>query len=103
VGITGGAEAIVVGGGPAGASTAWQLAREGRDVLLLDRARFPRDKPCAEYLSPEASRVLAAMGVLEEVERAGAVALRGMVVRAPDGGVIRGEFAAARGERRRAR
>ena len=33
------AEVIVVGGGPAGASTAWALAKEGVDVLVLDRAR----------------------------------------------------------------
>ena len=58
------AAVIVVGAGPAGAATAWALARAGVDVLLLDRARFPRDKPCAEYLSPQASRILADMGVL---------------------------------------
>jgi menaquinone-9 beta-reductase len=61
------AEVIVVGGGPAGASTAWALAREGVDVLVLDRAKFPRDKICAEYLSPQASRILSDMGVLDEI------------------------------------
>jgi flavin-dependent dehydrogenase len=69
------------------------------DVLVLDRARFPRDKPCAEYLSPEASRILSEMGALEACERAGAATLRGMTVRSPDGGCIRGEFAAAHGFR----
>jgi flavin-dependent dehydrogenase len=93
------AQVVVVGGGPGGASTAWQLARRGLDVLLLDRARFPRDKPCAEYLSPEASRLLSEMGALEECERAGAVALRGMTVRSPGGERIRGDFAAAHGFR----
>ena len=53
------AEVLVVGGGPAGASTAAFLARAGVDVLVVDRARFPRTKPCAEYLSPQASRILA--------------------------------------------
>jgi flavin-dependent dehydrogenase len=93
------AQVLVVGGGPGGASTAWQLARRGMDVLLLDRARFPRDKPCAEYLSPEASRILSEMGALEECERAGAVMLRGMTVRSPDGRRIRGDFAAGHGFR----
>ena len=94
-----GAEAIVVGGGPGGAATAWALATSGVDVLVLDRARFPRDKPCAEYLSPEASRILHAMGVLGEIERSGAAQLEGMIVRAPSGDVIHGEFAAQHGFR----
>ena len=94
-----GAPVIVVGGGPAGAATAWALAREGVEVVVLDRARFPRDKPCSEYMSPQASRVLAQMGTLAAVEAAGAAQLAGMVVRAPDGARIRGEFAAGHGFR----
>jgi geranylgeranyl reductase family protein len=93
------AEVIVVGGGPAGASTAWALAREGVDVLVLDRARFPRDKICAEYLSPQASRVLSDMGVLDEIERTNPAHLAGMKVRAPNGFVANGEFAANHGFR----
>ncbi|MFN2564324.1 MAG: NAD(P)/FAD-dependent oxidoreductase [Gemmatimonadaceae bacterium] len=92
-------DVIVVGGGPAGAATATALARAGVDVLVLDRARFPRAKACSEYLSPEASRMLAAMGALDDVERAGAAQLAGMRVRAPDGTWMRGEFAAAHGYR----
>ena len=88
------ADVVVVGGGPAGAYTAWALARAGVDVLVVDRARFPRGKPCAEFLSPQASRLLAAMGVLGDVERAGAVKLRGMTVRAPDGTTFTGRYSA---------
>jgi flavin-dependent dehydrogenase len=79
------AEVIVVGGGPAGAATAYRLARLGVDVMLVDRARFPRAKPCAEYLSPEAVRELDAIGALGAVEGAGGARLSGMKVRAPDG------------------
>lgn len=93
------AEVIVVGAGPAGAATAWALARAGVDVILVDRARFPRDKPCAEYLSPQASRILANMGVLAAVEAAGAAQLTGMVIRAPSGVSFRGEFVAGHGFR----
>jgi geranylgeranyl reductase family protein len=93
------AEVIVVGGGPAGASTAYALAREGIDVLVLDRARFPRDKTCAEYLSPQASRVLSEMSVLDEVERSYPAHLAGMKVRAPNGQTAQGEFAANHGFR----
>jgi menaquinone-9 beta-reductase len=90
-------EAIVVGGGPAGSATAWALATQGVDVMLIDKAHFPRDKPCAEYLSPQASRILSAMHALDVVEAAGAAQLSGMRVRSPDGGVIHGEFAAQHG------
>ncbi len=91
------AEVIVVGGGPAGATTAWALARGGRDVLVLDRATFPRPKPCAEYISPEACRVFSTMGVMDAITHAGAVRLTGMRVRSPNGTELVGEFGAARG------
>ena len=93
------AEVIVVGGGPAGAATAWSLAREGADVLVLDRARFPRDKICAEYLSPQASRILSDMNVLDDIEATNPAHLAGMRVRAPNGLVMDGEFAANHGFR----
>ena len=89
-------DVLVTGAGPAGAATAWRLARSGRSVLLLDRAHFPRPKPCAEYVSPEAVRILSAMGLLERVLDAGAARLAGMRVRAPCGVVLTGEWAAAR-------
>jgi menaquinone-9 beta-reductase len=93
------AEVIIVGGGPAGAATAWMLAREGVDVLVLERARFPRDKPCAEYVSPQASRIFAEMGVLDRIETAGAAQLAGMVVRSPAGVSFRGDFRGGHGFR----
>ena len=40
------ADVIVVGGGPAGAMAAMTLATRGVSTLLLDKKRFPRDKPC---------------------------------------------------------
>ena len=90
---------VVVGGGPAGAATAFWLARAGVPVTIVDRARFPRTKACAEYLSPQASRLLDAMGVLEAVEAAGAAQLSGMRIRAPDGTTFEGRFAADHGYR----
>ena len=90
-------EVLIVGGGPAGAATGYFLAAAGVDVSLVDRARFPRAKPCAEYLSPQASRVLDAMGALATIERSGAAQLAGMIVRAPSGERIHGEFAARHG------
>lgn len=53
-------EVIIVGGGPAGASCAWQLGRQGvDDCLVLDRAAFPRHKLCGGWLTPD---------VLEDLE-----------------------------------
>jgi flavin-dependent dehydrogenase len=87
------AQAVVVGGGPAGAAVAYFLARGGAHVIVLDRARFPRDKACSEYMSPEASRLLDAMGMLHRIERAGAAQLAGMRIRAPNGVSFHGRFA----------
>jgi flavin-dependent dehydrogenase len=75
------------------------LAREGVDVLILDRAQFPRDKTCAEYLSPQASRILSDMNVLDEIERTSPAHLSGMRIRAPDGHHADGEFSANHGFR----
>jgi len=49
-------DALVVGGGPAGSTTAYHLADAGASVLLVDKARFPRDKPCGGGLTLRAVR-----------------------------------------------
>jgi geranylgeranyl reductase family protein len=91
-------DVLVVGGGPAGASTAFRLARAGVRVRVLERSRFPRDKPCAECMSPQAGRILEEMGVLDTLAGAGS-ALRGMIVRSPEGLVARGDYDAIPGHR----
>ncbi len=77
------AEVIVAGGGPAGAATATLLARHGHDVLLLDRAAFPREKPCAEYLSPGVLDVLRRLGALERIASLAVARPWGMVIHTP--------------------
>jgi len=47
------ADVLVVGGGPAGSACAWQLQQEGLDCILLDKASFPRPKPCAGWVTPQ--------------------------------------------------
>ncbi len=88
-------DAVVVGAGPAGSATALRLARAGAAVLLLDRARFPRHKPCSEYLSPETVRLLGELdaGALAEVLARAPARLYGMRVVAPDGTEALGRFA----------
>ena len=51
-------DVLIVGGGPAGSSCAWRLAKAGLDVVVLDRARFPRDKVCAGWVTPAALQAL---------------------------------------------
>jgi menaquinone-9 beta-reductase len=55
-------DVLIVGAGPAGAATAIHLAERGRRVLLLDRAQFPRPKPCGEGLFPAGVAELASLG-----------------------------------------
>lgn len=50
-------DAIVIGAGPAGSTAARLLAREGASVLLLDKHRFPRDKPCGGGVTLRAASV----------------------------------------------
>lgn len=59
-------DAVVVGGGPAGAAAAITLARAGRDVLVVDKARFPRDKCCGDGLTADALRQLEGLGLRPE-------------------------------------
>ncbi|MGH6840395.1 MAG: NAD(P)/FAD-dependent oxidoreductase, partial [Methylocella sp.] len=48
------ADVIIAGAGPAGAAAACHLARSGASVILLDRAIFPRDKVCGDFVGPSA-------------------------------------------------
>ena len=57
---------MVVGGGPAGAAAAITLARAGAPVLLVDKARFPRDKCCGDGLTADALRQLESLGLRPE-------------------------------------
>lgn len=45
-------DVLIVGGGPAGSTCAWQLRRRGMDVMVMDKALFPRDKVCAGWVTP---------------------------------------------------
>jgi geranylgeranyl reductase family protein len=56
-------DVAIVGAGPAGAAAALAAARAGADVVLLDRAEFPRDKACGDGIAPQALAVLRELGV----------------------------------------
>src|SRR5690606_5320470 len=56
-------DVLVIGGGPAGAAAGFWLAKAGRDVCVLERKAFPRDKTCGDGLTPRAVHQLREMGV----------------------------------------
>ena len=51
-------DVIIVGGGPAGSSCAWKLARRGIECIILDKHVFPRTKLCAGWITPQVVRSL---------------------------------------------
>lgn len=59
-------DAVVVGAGPAGCAAAISLARAGREVLLLDKAAFPRDKTCGDLIGVRALAWARTLGISEE-------------------------------------
>jgi flavin-dependent dehydrogenase len=83
-------DAIVVGGGPAGAIAAIVLARAGARVLVLDRARFPREKLCGDTLNPGALAILTRLG-LESVATRG-LPIAGMIVTGEHGVRVEGRY-----------
>ncbi|HKP54513.1 MAG TPA: NAD(P)/FAD-dependent oxidoreductase [Chloroflexia bacterium] len=87
-------DVIIVGAGPAGSALAALMARRGFDVLLLDRAAFPRDKACGEYTSPETEKVLARLGVFDAVLNAGARRIPSMRVISPSGRAFSMDYSA---------
>jgi menaquinone-9 beta-reductase len=89
-------EVVVVGGGPAGTAAAVFLRQAGHEVVLVDEARFPRDKVCGEGVSPEAWRLLARMGADAAVRALRPRPVRGMKLTSPDGTAFAGAYTAAR-------
>ncbi|MBL8753311.1 MAG: NAD(P)/FAD-dependent oxidoreductase, partial [Planctomycetes bacterium] len=71
-------DVLVIGAGPAGSSLATRLARTGLRTLVVDRAEFPRDKPCGEFLSPECRPYLAELGFDDPERQLGGIAADGM-------------------------
>ena len=88
------ADVIVVGGGPAGSVTATLLAERGHHVLLLDKAHFPRHKPCSEYVNPAGVRILSDLGLAADLRTLDAHQVAFMAIYAPGGQRFLVDFAA---------
>lgn len=78
-------DAIIIGAGPAGSTAAIQLAQAGQRVLLLEKSRFPREKLCGEFITPECLNVFDRLGVRQRMFDAGAKIIRRFKLFAPDG------------------
>jgi len=64
-------DVVIVGAGPSGSTTAYYLAKEGFNVLLVDKFNFPRDKTCGDGLTPRALHILDDMGLLDTLHQVG--------------------------------
>jgi flavin-dependent dehydrogenase len=84
-------DVLIAGAGPAGSIAAIHLARAGVRVLLVDRARFPRDKLCGDTLNPGAMRIAERAGVRAAVEAASRP-LEGMLLSSGTGVQVRGSY-----------
>lgn len=78
-------DAVVLGGGPAGAIAAMYLKRLGKNVLLLDKARFPRDKVCGDAQGRKAARIMKELGIYEGYERLPGQKIYGITLSSPNG------------------
>jgi len=58
---------LIVGGGPAGAATAYWAAQAGLDAVFVERKVFPRDKTCGDGVPPRAVHQLKEMGLADEL------------------------------------
>ncbi|MCW2617884.1 MAG: Geranylgeranyl reductase [Modestobacter sp.] len=87
------ADVVVVGGGPAGAACAAAVrrTRPDADVLVLDRADFPRDKVCGDGIAPEALDVLAGLGIDVGTLTDGFPAVRRLRLQGPRGTTVERE------------
>jgi len=84
-------DVVIIGAGPGGSAAAYYLARQGLDILLLDKAEFPRDKTCGDGLTPRALKVIKDMGLLNDLLRVG-YRVNGLKIAAPKGHTVEAPF-----------
>ncbi|HIK00391.1 TPA: NAD(P)/FAD-dependent oxidoreductase [archaeon] len=81
-------DAIIVGAGPAGATAAMYLGRAGKNVLLVDMAKFPRDKVCGDAQGRRAASIMRELGIYEGYTQLPGKGIYGMTLSSPKGFVV---------------
>ena len=86
---------VIIGGGPAGTSTALFLEKNGYRIALLDQALFPRDKVCGEFISPAADDIFSDLGILDSIDALNPTRLAGVVLSAYESSYLHVDYPVA--------
>ncbi len=81
-------DAIIIGAGPAGAIAAMYLAKAGKNILLIDKANFPRDKICGDAQGRKAAAILKELGIYEGYAQLPGQKIYGIVLSSPNGKTV---------------
>src|SRR3989344_2830884 len=89
-------DVIVVGGGPGGSSTSLFLRNSGvQNVLLIDKANFPRDKICGDAFSGKSMGVAKELGIVKDFDKEPHAGVYGVTFSSPKGTIIEIPFPGA--------
>ncbi|MFC2142865.1 NAD(P)/FAD-dependent oxidoreductase [Candidatus Aenigmatarchaeota archaeon] len=78
-------DVIILGGGPAGTIAAMYLAKAGKNVVLVDKKTFPRDKVCGDAQGRKAANILKDLGIYDEYVKIPGQKIYGIILSSPNG------------------
>ncbi|VVB66277.1 Digeranylgeranylglycerophospholipid reductase [Candidatus Gugararchaeum adminiculabundum] len=81
-------DVIIVGAGPSGSSCAAMLGKKGRKVLLLEKAKYPRDKTCGDAISGKSMRAVKTLGLQAQLEASPQADVWGVKFSSPNGAIV---------------
>jgi geranylgeranyl reductase family protein len=90
-------DVIIIGAGPSGCAAAISLGRNGYQVLVVEKDRFPRGKVCGDGISPPALEALERLGILPEIMRNPPWKIEGMELSSPAGQIVTASFSHLKG------
>ena len=78
-------DVIIAGAGPAGTVCAMYLKKAGKKVLVIDKAKFPRDKVCGDAQGRKLAKDMKELGIYEDYKKLPGVAIYGLILSSPNG------------------